>query len=907
MIGSASLSSIFGWISIACWIVVYSPQIYENYELQSGEGLSIMFVLIWLAGDLCNLIGAVLAGLIPTVIILACYYSLCDSTLLCQVFYYRWKNGQPLFKPKPVEDDERAPLLPGREEAVKKHLSARTLMVRYTAALIFVCMVGTTAWWITRNNHEDAPKPVPKKDWWKSQIFGWASALFFIGARVPQIIKNFKTRCEGLSPALFFFAMCGNIMYSSSILAKSTDWHYLVTNASWLAGSGLVVSLDIFVLCQFVYYRAQDRRRGEESREIAENSAVRVSGNGGCGPKERTRGQGVAKTIGVCAEICLVAFLVSEMFITTSHVAGHSSGFSGSLVHLLLKHLHALRLVLARNTTSGSPLSGLNLENAYNPSLSIHSSRPLLLLQTRTDSDAYVPRPMPQGKISSLREAINNLDTQMADLMTQRQVLKSQLEQEVRLQSPVIRLPSELLSSIFVMGVLGMGDGDPIIVSTLMLVCRYWAEVALNTPVLWAKINVSPHNPLEKARRRLQRSKSCPLDITVNFAPRLDYPFSVSEQVMLAMDLFRPALWRTKTFSLSVPNRSQVHAALLQWKDDAPLLESLSIHIYHSIQEDHAATPTAPFFIGNTPRLRSCSFTSFNFGWDLRLLTRLRVLKLGGYFNGSTPSPLTLITVLRQCPDLEELALRNISDVDSYPCGPPPGSEASLGGIIQLPRLTQASFYCTGNALALQIMSQIAFPKLERLELCYLQNINPILNRLHSQALTKLSLKYLRIESCLFTEMTFVHVLRRLSSLTTLEVVDIEDLSSYFLKSMSASQPWICPRLEEINLDGCTSLEWDSLRAFVEARLPPNPNGFTRYYTSASTMTTSASAAAAAQARAKAHYTSHSGVLPPQRLRSIDVTRCTQISWEMIQWLKMYVAEVRCDTPKGVWGENVLP
>jgi len=91
-------------------------------------------------------------------------------------------------------------------------------------------------------------------------------------------------------------------------------------------------------------------------------------------------------------------------------------------------------------------------------------------LNTKTDSDAYVPRPMPQERISSLREAINSLDIQMADLMSQRQALKAQLEQHVRLQSPVVRLPSELLSSIFVMGVLGMGDGDPVIVPTLMLV-----------------------------------------------------------------------------------------------------------------------------------------------------------------------------------------------------------------------------------------------------------------------------------------------------------------------------------------------------------------------------------------------------------------------------------------------------
>lgn len=271
----------------------------------------------------------------------------------------------------------------------------------------------------------------------------------------------------------------------------------------------------------------------------------------------------------------------------------------------------------------------------------------------------------------------------------------------------------------------------------------------------------------------------------------MDYPYSVSEQVMLAMDLFRPALWRTRSFSLSVPNRSQVHAALLQWKDDAPLLETLSVHIYHSIQEDHQATPTAPLFIGNTPRLRSCSFTSFNFGWDLRLLKGLRVLKLGGYFNGSTPSPSTLIAVLRQCPELEELALRNISDVDSYPCGSAGDSGEtgpSTGRVIQLPRLTKASFYYTGNALARQIVSQIAFPKLEHLELCYLQSISPIIQCLYAQALTKISLKYLRIESCFFNEMSLINLLRRLSSLMTLEVVDVEDVSSYFLKvSFSSS------------------------------------------------------------------------------------------------------------------------
>lgn len=45
----------------------------QNYQLQSGEGLSILFVIVWLLGDLCNLFGAILAGLLPTMKLLALY------------------------------------------------------------------------------------------------------------------------------------------------------------------------------------------------------------------------------------------------------------------------------------------------------------------------------------------------------------------------------------------------------------------------------------------------------------------------------------------------------------------------------------------------------------------------------------------------------------------------------------------------------------------------------------------------------------------------------------------------------------------------------------------------------------------------------------------------------------------
>lgn len=301
--------------------------------------------------------------------------------------------------------------------------------------------------------------------------------------------------------------------------------------------------------------------------------------------------------------------------------------------------------------------------------------------------------------------------------------------------------------------------------------------------MLWAKISVSPHDSLEKARRKLSRSKSCPLDISISFGPRLEHLNTVTEQVIHAMDLFRPALWRTRSFSLSVPTRPQAHAALSRCQEDAPVLESLTIQVYRS-QDDHYSSPPLPLFRGNTPRLRSCSLTSFNFGWDTRLVSRLRVLKLGGYFNGFVPSPNTLLGILRQCPELEEFVLRNMSDVDSDSCYPPSFQENDLpvsAKVVRLPRLSKVSFYYSGIVFTRQIMSQITFPNLESLEMCYLENVTPILQLLYNQALTRLPLQSLRIESCFFNEPKLVTLLRKLPSLTKLELVDVEDASSSLL------------------------------------------------------------------------------------------------------------------------------
>jgi len=262
---SETLSCVFGWVSLACWIVVYSPQLWENYTLQSGQGLSVLFVVIWLLGDACSLAGGLIAQLVPTVIILSTYYLVCDSLLLFQIYYYRWKNPHADEAiTQEIEPTEDTPLLGNPIEP--KRTSRWTMendVLKYSVCLVFVFAAGVLAWAI--DSKIRGPRPPTNEPEsiveWKSQILGWVSAALFLGARIPQILKNVETKCEGLSPALFLFAITGNGTYALSICFASMKTKYLLANAPWLAGSVLTIFFDLFVLGQFVHYRSGRKRR----------------------------------------------------------------------------------------------------------------------------------------------------------------------------------------------------------------------------------------------------------------------------------------------------------------------------------------------------------------------------------------------------------------------------------------------------------------------------------------------------------------------------------------------------------------------------------------------------------------------------------------------------------------------
>lgn len=41
-------SGISGSISLACWVFVLAPQLFENYRSKSADGISLAFLIVWL-------------------------------------------------------------------------------------------------------------------------------------------------------------------------------------------------------------------------------------------------------------------------------------------------------------------------------------------------------------------------------------------------------------------------------------------------------------------------------------------------------------------------------------------------------------------------------------------------------------------------------------------------------------------------------------------------------------------------------------------------------------------------------------------------------------------------------------------------------------------------------------------
>lgn len=60
-----------GFIDMQAIQTIYS-QLYENYKRQNTDGVSVPFLILWIFGDLFNLLGVILENLLVTMVTIGC-------------------------------------------------------------------------------------------------------------------------------------------------------------------------------------------------------------------------------------------------------------------------------------------------------------------------------------------------------------------------------------------------------------------------------------------------------------------------------------------------------------------------------------------------------------------------------------------------------------------------------------------------------------------------------------------------------------------------------------------------------------------------------------------------------------------------------------------------------------------
>uniref|UniRef100_H2L3T4 Lysosomal amino acid transporter 1 homolog n=1 Tax=Oryzias latipes TaxID=8090 RepID=H2L3T4_ORYLA len=222
--GRDMASVYLGLLSIVCFMVSSLPQYWNSWKKGNMDSaLSVWFLLLWLAGDSCNLVGSFLADQLPLQTYTAVYYVLADLLMLTMYTYYKLRNRRAAGES--VSPD--GTFCPQPEMSPSGFRSRSLLSTADAGAFTTKEIVGFS--------------------------IGSLSSVLYLCSRLPQMYTNFRRKStEGVSYFLFALVILGNATYGLSVLLKNPDQSqgersYLVHHLPWLIGSLGTLSLDLIV------------------------------------------------------------------------------------------------------------------------------------------------------------------------------------------------------------------------------------------------------------------------------------------------------------------------------------------------------------------------------------------------------------------------------------------------------------------------------------------------------------------------------------------------------------------------------------------------------------------------------------------------------------------------------------
>lgn len=249
-----------GLVSILCFAASTFPQYIKACKTGNmDQALSLWFLLGWIGGDSCNLIGSFLADQLPLQTYTAVYYVLADLMMLTLYFHYKFKK-----RPSPLS----API-----NSVLLFILGTVCITPLLSSTDPVAVPREGFRGRTLLSVEPGNKPFTKKEV-IGFVIGSASSLLYLLSRLPQIRTNFiRQSTQGISYSLFALVMLGNTLYGLSVLLKNpevgqSEGSYLLHHLPWLVGSLGVLLLDTIISIQFLVYRSHETAAASEREPL---------------------------------------------------------------------------------------------------------------------------------------------------------------------------------------------------------------------------------------------------------------------------------------------------------------------------------------------------------------------------------------------------------------------------------------------------------------------------------------------------------------------------------------------------------------------------------------------------------------------------------------------------------------
>lgn len=273
------ISNINGSISFFSSFISLFPQIIETYRDKTVDGLSPYFLLCWLCGDITSLIGALMTKQLMFQILLALYFLFNDLFVVGQYYYYGVLHGNKLA----TVGHEPVPVVISRVNSHHGQYGSQTSaqMISALVAVASNTIAQGEAMRITMNRPPQPPQllPPPSGDVHHEAnigiIISWIGASFYVGGRIPQLIKNYKRKStDGLSPFLFATTLLGNLTYNISIFTSlnyihnDDKWGFIERTMPFIFGSAGTVVFDLIYFYQYYVLYADDNKLRSLEREI---------------------------------------------------------------------------------------------------------------------------------------------------------------------------------------------------------------------------------------------------------------------------------------------------------------------------------------------------------------------------------------------------------------------------------------------------------------------------------------------------------------------------------------------------------------------------------------------------------------------------------------------------------------